>query len=244
MNLYTYCHNNPVSGTDSTGHFLDTLLDIASLAYDIYSFAKDPTPSGALDVALDIVGLAAPGIPSAGLKAGAHLAGAAYKAAGATHGLSKAVGVVAAVSKNGDTALKLTDTVKDAKKASKIAHSGSIKLSSNALSQGKRIPNPNGKKGCKAHQSVIEEIGDDIKSRGLIPKFEYKYNTPNGSKKTRYADVVGLDRKGRVAEVHQVGKTTKRYNAPISRERSAIRDIRHADNYNGARIKFHSYNRR
>ena len=123
MNLYTYCHNNPVSGTDSTGHFLDTLLDIASLAYDIYSFAKDPTPSGALDVALDIVGLAAPGIPSAGLKAGAHLAGAAYKAAGATHGLSKAVGVVAAVSKNGDTALKLTDTVKDAKKASKIAHS-------------------------------------------------------------------------------------------------------------------------
>ena len=112
LNLYTYCHNNPVSGTDSTGHFLDTLLDIASLAYDIYSFAKDPTPSGALDVALDIVGLAAPGIPSAGLKAGAHLAGVVYRAAGAAHGLSKAVGVVAAVSKNGDTALKLTDTVK------------------------------------------------------------------------------------------------------------------------------------
>ena len=76
-----------------------------------------------MDVALDIVGLAAPGIPSAGLKAGAHLAGVAYRAAGAAHGLSKAVGVVAAVSKNGDTALKLTDTVKDAKKASKIAHS-------------------------------------------------------------------------------------------------------------------------
>ena len=112
LNLYTYCHNNPVSGTDSTGYFLDTLLDIASLAYDIYSFAKDPTSSGALDVALDIVGLAAPGIPSAGLKAGAHLAGVAYRAAGAAHGLSKAVGVVAAVSKNGDTALKLTDTVK------------------------------------------------------------------------------------------------------------------------------------
>ena len=65
-----------------------------------------------MDVALDIVGLAAPGIPSAGLKAGAHLAGAAYKAAGATHGLSKAVSVVAAVSKNGDTALKLTEQSK------------------------------------------------------------------------------------------------------------------------------------
>lgn len=138
LNLYTYCHNNPVSGTDSTGHFLDTLLDIASLAYDIYSFAKDPTSSGALDVALDIVGLAAPGIPSAGLKAGAHLAGVAYRAAGAAHGLSKAVGVVAAVSKNGDTALKLTDTVKDAKKASKIARTGYSKLSTDALTQGKR----------------------------------------------------------------------------------------------------------
>ena len=139
LNLYTYFHNNHISGTDSTGHFLDTLLDIASLAYDIYSFAKDPTPSGALDVALDIVGLAAPGIPR---KAGAHLAGAAYgayKAAGATHGLSKAVGVVAAVSKNGNTALKLTDTVKDAKKASKIARTGYSKLSSDALTQGKKV---------------------------------------------------------------------------------------------------------
>ena len=26
LNLYTYCHNNPVSGTDSTGHFLDTFF--------------------------------------------------------------------------------------------------------------------------------------------------------------------------------------------------------------------------
>lgn len=91
---------------------------------------------------------------------------------------------------------------------------------------------------------MIEEIGDDIKLRGLTPKFEYRYDTPNGSKKTRYADVVGLDSGGRVVEIHQVGKTTKRYNAPVFRERRAIRDIRHAENYNGARIKFHSYNRR
>ena len=161
LNLYTYCHNNPVSGTDSTGHFLDTLLDIASLAYDIYSFAKDPTPSGALDVALDIVGLAAPGIPSAGLKAGAHLAGAAYKAAGATHGLSKAVGVVAAVSKNGDTALKLTDTVKDAKKASNIVNSSTQGLQ-DAFRYGSR----------RKHRNTIGQahhIGQNAAFRDVIP---------------------------------------------------------------------------
>lgn len=56
--------------------------------------------------------------------------------------------------------------------------------------------------------------------------------------------MVGLDSRGRVVEIHQVGKTTKRYNAPVFRERRAIRDIMHAENYNGARIKFHSYNRR
>ena len=39
LNLYTYCHNNPVSGTDSTGHFLDTFFDAASLAFDIVSFS-------------------------------------------------------------------------------------------------------------------------------------------------------------------------------------------------------------
>ncbi len=46
-----------------------------------------------------------------------------------------------------------------------------------------------------------------------------------------------------LAEIHQVGRSTKRYNAPVARERSAIRDIRHSDDYNGARITFHSYNR-
>ena len=161
LNLYTYFHNNHISGTDSTGHFLDTLLDIASLAYDIYSFAKDPTPSGALDVALDIVGLAAPGIPSAGLKAGAHLAGAAYKAAGATHGLSKAVGVVAAVSKNGDTALKLTDTVKDAKKASNIVNSSTQGLQ-DAFRYGSR----------RKHRNTIGQahhIGQNAAFRDVIP---------------------------------------------------------------------------
>ena len=54
LNLYTYCHNNPVSGTDSTGHFLDTFFDAAILAFDIVSCCIKPTPMGAVDTAHDL----------------------------------------------------------------------------------------------------------------------------------------------------------------------------------------------
>ena len=107
----------------------------------------------------------------------------------------------------------------------------------------KTPPNPNGKKGGVAHQNKIKEIATDIEERGFTPEYEYKYDTSGGFKDTRYADVVGLDSQGRVAEIHQVGRSTKKYGAPISRERKAIRDIRLSSNYNGARIKYHPYDK-
>jgi pyocin large subunit-like protein len=33
---YAYINNNPVNGTDPTGHWVESLLDIASIGYDIY----------------------------------------------------------------------------------------------------------------------------------------------------------------------------------------------------------------
>ncbi len=38
---------------------------------------------------------------------------------------------------------------------------------------------------------------------------EYKFDTTGGYKNSRYADVVVYDSKGRVTEVHQVGKLRK-----------------------------------
>lgn len=70
-----------------------------------------------------------------------------------------------------------------------------------------------------------------IQLKNITAKTEYRFRTSNGQKSSRYADVVGLDSQGRVAEIHQVGRNTKRYNAPVARERSAIRDIRHSDDY-------------
>lgn len=83
----------------------------------------------------------------------------------------------------------------------------------------------------------------DIENRGLTPAFEKKYYTNGGFKDSRFADVVGLDNEGRVFEIHQVGRSTKRFGSPISRERKAIRDIRQANNYNGARIHYHPYDK-
>lgn len=138
LNLYTYCHNNPVSGTDSTGHFLDTFFDAASLAFDIVSFCIEPTPMGAVDILTDVVGLVTPGVPSAGLKVGVHAAETAYdayKAVDTVHDLSKAADVAITVSKKGDTVLELADAAKDAKKASSIADGA--KSSSKVLTSGK-----------------------------------------------------------------------------------------------------------
>lgn len=93
-NHYTYCHNNPILGIDPTGHFLDTLFDVVSLAVDVVSFAMNPTPMGAVDILCDVVGLVTPGLPSAGLKAGVKAVGAAadaIKAADKVNDVKKAV---------------------------------------------------------------------------------------------------------------------------------------------------------
>ena len=110
-------------------------------------------------------------------------------------------------------------------------------------SGSKTVPNPNGKKGGVAHQSVIDDIRTDAEKRGLTYDTEYKYDTTGGYKNSRYADVVVYDSKGRVMEIHQVGRTTKRTGAPVSRERKAIRDIRSSVEYNGAKIIYHPYDR-
>ena len=39
LNLYTYCHNNPVLGVDPSGHFFETLLDVV----DVVDFVKEPS---------------------------------------------------------------------------------------------------------------------------------------------------------------------------------------------------------
>ncbi len=138
LNLYTYCHNNPVSGTDSTGHFLDTFFDVASLVVDVVTFCIEPTPMGAVDIVSDIAGLLIPGVPSAGIKVVtgvAETAYDAYKAADAVHDISKTVDVTITVAKNGDEVLEIADTANDVKKVSNIVEATSTtKVSKSTIS--------------------------------------------------------------------------------------------------------------
>jgi hypothetical protein len=103
----------------------------------------------------------------------------------------------------------------------------------------KFVPNPFGKNGGPAHQSKVADVIANLRSRGLDFRVERQVMTPDGSKNSRYVDVVGVDPKsGAVVEMHQVGKQTMQ-GAPISRERRAMDDIQNAT---GMTPHFHPYN--
>ena len=126
LNLYTYCHNNPILGTDPTGHFFDTLFDAVSLVVDVVTFCVDPTPMGAVDIIADVAGLVIPGVPSAGVKAGVKAVDAAhdaYKAVDTIHDASKVADAAKTATKVISKGDDVVDTAKDIKKAEKLQDS-------------------------------------------------------------------------------------------------------------------------
>ena len=57
-NMFAYCENNPVMGTDPTGEFLDTVFDVVSLCASVADAIDNPDDPGAwIGVACDVVDL-------------------------------------------------------------------------------------------------------------------------------------------------------------------------------------------
>ena len=85
-NRYMYVHGNPIMYKDPTGHFLDTIVDVASALYDIGSAVKntidyakaekgskeekqalDNLKEDAVALAADVAAVAVPGVTGAGI---------------------------------------------------------------------------------------------------------------------------------------------------------------------------------
>ncbi len=74
------------------------------------------------------------------------------------------------------------------------------------MSEQKKIPNPDGRKGCEAHRNLIEKIVDYLTKKGFRPSREHRIKLNNGN--SRYVDVAGtLDEN--LVELHQVGVQTQ-----------------------------------
>ena len=99
----------------------------------------------------------------------------------------------------------------------------------------KKVPNPNGKNGGKAHRDEINKIEDNIVKRDLDPEREKHFKNKNG--KSRFADIIAKD-DGEIKEIYQVGKQNKN-GTPIKRERDAMADI---EKLSGVKVIFKPYN--
>jgi len=100
----------------------------------------------------------------------------------------------------------------------------------------KKIPNPNGRKGCDAHQDLIQKIASEMGKNGLDPDTEHEIKLDSGKK--RYIDVAGLNENGLADEFHQVGKQNKN-GEPVARERRVIAEV---EKKTGKTVFFHPYN--
>ena len=102
----------------------------------------------------------------------------------------------------------------------------------------RKVPNPNGKKGCRAHQDTIASIQPSKEGGEMV--YEMRFDTSNGSKSHRYADAVEIV-DGNIVGIHQAGKVNNN-GTPVIRESRAIEDIMNSPDYNGAPIYFWPYN--
>jgi RHS repeat-associated protein len=69
LNRYAYAYDNPTTQTDPSGHFVDAIVDILSLAYDAWSLATGPEKDQAINLAAlgaDAASLAIPGFTGGG----------------------------------------------------------------------------------------------------------------------------------------------------------------------------------
>ena len=77
--LYAYCANDPINYTDPSGHFIETVLDVASVGLSLYTMIKEPSLSNAAFLLWDIGAMVIPAVPGSYIAKGISKAGEAGK---------------------------------------------------------------------------------------------------------------------------------------------------------------------
>jgi RHS repeat-associated protein len=109
-NRYSYTQNNPTRFVDPSGHFIETVFDVAMILVDVADIAKnDLNVSNGAALILDVAAVIIPGVPAVG-----GLAIKAAKAANAVDNAMDAAKLVNKVDNVADTA-KATESLKDLK---------------------------------------------------------------------------------------------------------------------------------
>ena len=86
QNLYVYCADNPMNYVDPSGHWIDTVLDVASLGYSIKEFTSNPSWSKFGYLLWDVGATFIPFVPGSYSRKGAKIT---LKIADKVHELNK-----------------------------------------------------------------------------------------------------------------------------------------------------------
>jgi RHS repeat-associated protein len=230
LNLYAYCANDPVNAVDPSGLIpVETIWDFGVVAVDIGVLAWDratgaPPEVIALDTAAltaDLVGLFVPYLPSGGGR-GMAFAGRAVAFAKASARVPVGAGATANALGRGTYILSSSQDI-------------------NLLPAQHRPapPNPNGKRGCPAHQSKVSALEAQFRARRWT-------HESGGSRAEKAVDVGGrrmfpdlVFTKGDTTIAIQVGKANKN-GTPVARERRNRDALKGSGNFN--HVRFFRYN--
>ena len=133
LNRFSYARNSPMRYTDSTGHWIESAFDIASIIYDVGEIAQNGLNwENGLSLAADIGGLILPGVTGGGLlvrgaaKVLSH-AGDTVKAAAFVEDAARVAAGIKKVTK-ADIVADLASGTRQSKQIAKAIEGGDIKV--------------------------------------------------------------------------------------------------------------------
>lgn len=90
LNRYAYAHGNPYRYTDPSGHYVESAVDVAFIAYDLNELEDDPSLENYLALGADVAGLAVPFATGGGVAVRGTASG--VRALGSVDNIGRSVG--------------------------------------------------------------------------------------------------------------------------------------------------------